>query len=76
MVFTGIDVPPTGSFECPNNKSAKCLPDIVNNLIDAEMQKGWLATLKTPPFSTFRMSPLGVAEGTYSGNNNKKVFNC
>jgi len=66
--FTGIDIPPTVSFECSNNKSAKCQPDIVKNLIDAEVKKGYLVgPFQKPPFSTFRVSPLGVAEGTYSG---------
>ena len=68
VFFTGIDVPPTISFECPNNKSAKCQPDIVNNLIDAEVQKRYLVgPFQKPSLSTFRVSPLGVAEGTYSG---------
>ena len=66
--FTDTDIPPTMSFECPNNKSAKCQPEIINNLIDAEVQKGYLVgPFQTPPFSTFRVSPLGVADGTYSG---------
>jgi len=65
--FTGIYLPPTVSFECPNNKSAKCQPAILNNSIDSEVKKGYLVgPFQTPPFSTIRVSPLGVAEGTYS----------
>ena len=66
--FTGISVPPLVSLECPNNMSAKSQPQVVNQLIGEEVKKGFLVgPFKTPPYPVYRVSPLGVAEGTYSG---------
>ena len=66
--YTGISEPPTITLECPNNMSANRHPEVVTKLIDEEVKKGFLVgPFETPPFSTYRVSPLGVAEGSYSG---------
>ena len=66
--FTGISKPPVASLECPNNLSAKAQPVMVSRLIMKEVKKGFLVgPFRTPPFSLYRVSPLGLAEGTYSG---------
>ena len=66
--FTGITDPPTQTLECPNNLSARSQPENVTRLIENEVKKGYLVgPFNTPPFSNYRVSPLGVAEGTYSG---------
>ena len=66
--FTVISEPPVASLECPNNLSAKAQPEIVSQLIMKEVKKGFLVgPFRTPSFSLYRVSPLGLAEGTYSG---------
>ena len=66
--YTGINNLPLKNLECPNNRSAKAQPDIVNQLISAEVKQGFLVgPFKNSPFSLYRVSPLGLAEGTYSG---------
>ena len=66
--FTGISEPPVTCLECPNYLSAKAQPEIVSQLIMKEVKKGFLVgPFRTPPFSLYRVSPLGLAEGTYSG---------
>ena len=66
--FTGIMDPPTHTLECPNNLSARIQPETVKTLIENEVKKGYLVgPFNTPPFSNYRVSPLGVAEGMYSG---------
>ena len=66
--FTGINEPPMITLEHPNNMSANSHPEIVTKLIDDEVKKGFLVgPFETPLFSTYRVSPLGVAEGSYSG---------
>ena len=68
--FTGISEPPlahVASLECPNNLSAKEQPKIVSQLIMKEVKKGFLVgPFRTPPLSLYTVSPLGLAEGTYS----------
>ena len=66
--FTWISLPIVVSLECPNNMSAKSHPQVVNQLIGDEVKKGFLVgPFKMPPFPVYRVSPLGVAEGIYSG---------
>ena len=64
--FTGITDPPTHTLECTNNLSARSQPETVTKLIENEVKKGYLVgPFNTPSFSNYRVSPLGVAEGTY-----------
>lgn len=42
-------------------------PAIVEELIESECGKGFLmGPFNTPPFSTYRVSPIGIATGKYS----------
>lgn len=53
--------------ECKNNLSAKLQPDCTLELINNEVQKGFMyGPFPCPPFQTYRVSPLGIAEGKYS----------
>ena len=66
--FTGISKPPVASLESPNNLSVKAQPKMVSRLIMKEVKRGFLVgPFRTPPFSLYRVSPLLLAEGTYSG---------
>ena len=65
--FTGINKPPKSTYECTNNLSARTDPHTVNALLHTELQKGYvIGPFHTPPFPTFRISPLGIAVGKYS----------
>lgn len=56
------------SIECKNNFSARSQPVIVSELVKAECEKGFVyGPFKSLPFKNYRVSPLGVAEGKYSG---------
>ena len=51
--YIGINNLPMKNLECPNNRSAKAQPEIVNQLISAEVEKGFLVySFKKPIFST------------------------
>lgn len=53
--------------ECRNLLSATQQPHAVKELILSEVQKGFLAgPFSSPPFSTYRVSPIGIAEGKYT----------
>lgn len=59
------DVP---TKECKNLRSATTNPDVVDTLIDSEVDKGFLhGPFDRLPFSSYRVSPIGVAFGKYSG---------
>ena len=56
--------------ECNNLQSAVRQPEIVQQLVDSEIRKGFLiGPFDTPPFDMYRVSPLGVAQGKYSSKN-------
>ena len=58
------------SKECRNNLSARLQEDIVSELIDKELRKGFIyGPFSKPPFTNYRVSPIGVAEGKYSKRN-------
>ena len=64
---TGISQMPDKTFECKNLLSASKYPDDVTNLIDNELQKGYIiGPFTEPPFDTYRISPIGIVEGKYS----------
>lgn len=54
--------------ECKNLQSAIRDPVTVKKLINSEIQKGFLCgPFKKLPFEQYRVSPIGVAYGKYSG---------
>lgn len=56
------------NMECKNLQSALKESDVVNQLIDSEVAKGFLiGPFKEPMFPNYRVSPVGVATGKYSG---------
>ena len=64
-MISDITVP---TKECSNLRSALERPDTVDSLIKSETQKGFLeGPFLKPPFARFRVSPIGVAIGKYSG---------
>jgi hypothetical protein len=43
-------------------------PETVDSLIEQEVQNGDIkGPFAAPPFSAYRVSPIGIAEGKYSG---------
>ena len=53
--------------ECNNNLSARLQGNVVTELIEKEVQKGFVyGPFSEPPFKNYRVSPIGVAEGKYS----------
>ena len=65
---TGISHFPTESFECKNLQSAIRDPQFVTTALISEVSKGYLiGPFDTPPFPVYRVNPIGVATGKYSG---------
>jgi len=64
---TKISVYPIRTHESKNNLSATRAPHVVDELLLKELDRGFLlGPFKEPPFTTYRVSPLGVAEHKYS----------
>ena len=60
--------------ECKNLLSAHKNPEVIDELLDQECKKGFLhGSFSEPPFESYRVSPLGLAIGKYSG---KKEAYC
>lgn len=56
--------------ECKNLQSALRQHDVVTQLLELEVSKGFISgPFDNPPFDSYRVSPIGVATGKYS---NKK----
>ncbi len=69
----GTTCPLSHNIICNNLQSALAEPDTVDNLIKKEVESGFMiGPFDTPPFETFRISPIGVATRKFSG---KKTFN-
>jgi hypothetical protein len=65
---TLVSTYPDVTKECRNLLSARQQPEIVTELVEQEHAKGFLlGPYKTPPWSVYRVSPIGVATGKYSG---------
>jgi hypothetical protein len=65
---TGVVNPPTQPLECRNLLSARQDPDFVTLAVHDECQQGYLwGPFTIPPFENYRVSPVGVAIGKYSG---------
>ncbi|RXN37603.1 poly [Labeo rohita] len=64
----GIEIKPDTSHISPNLQSALSEPNTVDTLIAKEVQEGFMiGPFKEPPFSPFRISPVGIATRKYSG---------
>lgn len=67
-MLTGINPLPEKSLECKNLQSALREPDIVDQLLQQELNKGYLlGPFDKSPFSVYRVNPIGIATGKYSG---------
>ena len=56
------------TMECKNLLSARNDPDTVDTLVAQEVERGYLrGPLPKLPFESYRVSPIGIAEGKYSG---------
>jgi hypothetical protein len=65
---TGVSIVPTEIFVCPNNRSAINDPEFVTSALQSEVDQGFMiGPYDDPPFATYRISPIGVAVGKYSG---------
>ena len=65
---TGLQVLPSESMECRNLRSAQAEAEFVTEALLLEVEKGYvIGPYATPPFPVYRVSPLGVAIGKYSG---------
>ena len=59
---------PECSFECKNLQSAKRYPVSTSELTESELNKGHIiGPFDTIPLSHYRISPVGIAVGKYSG---------
>ena len=65
---TGLTYLPEQSLQCGNLLSAKRQPESTKELIQTELDRGYIIGPYTkPPFPTYRISPVGIAVGKYSG---------
>lgn len=65
---TGLCSLPESTFECGNLISAKSKSESTTELLQAELDNGYIiGPFDKPPYATYRVSPLGVAIGKYSG---------
>ncbi|XP_063289463.1 uncharacterized protein LOC134573609 [Pelobates fuscus] len=70
---TGFVSLPTGVLECPNLQSALTDPDSICELLHKEISNGFMiGPFSTPPFTSWRTNPLGIATGKY--NNKKRLI--
>ncbi|XP_052398873.1 uncharacterized protein LOC127946375 [Carassius gibelio] len=66
--LAGLSNMPTFSFICKNLQSAIKDPQAVDDLMDKELEKGYMiGPFDQPPFKLFRINPLGVAVRKYPG---------
>lgn len=64
---TGIRELPSNSIQCKNLRSATSNKEAVCELIRSEVEKGYLnGPYSDIPYTTYRINPVGVAEGKYS----------
>lgn len=64
---TGIKFSSLSSYQCKNNLSARRDPEKTQELIENELQKGYLiGPFSESPFDLYRINPLSLAERKYS----------
>ena len=65
---TGFSHLPSSPLECKNNLSARNNPSLTEELIQTELEKGFLiGPFQKVPYSIYRINPIGIAERKYSG---------
>ena len=65
---TMVSFAPHVNIECKNLLSARRNPTDVRELIESECDQGFLyGPFSEPPFDKYRVSPIGLAVGKYSG---------
>ena len=63
-----INRPPSEPLECRNNLSARQSPEIVDQAVQRELDSDYVCgPFALPPFAIYRINPLGLAVGKYSG---------
>jgi hypothetical protein len=62
-----VDTKDLQSVECNNSILARQNPDVVDSLLKTEYVR---EPFSSPPFPTYRVSPLGIATHKYSGGKN------
>ncbi|VDI03029.1 Hypothetical predicted protein [Mytilus galloprovincialis] len=64
MLVSDVNLP---IYECKNSLTARKNPEVVTNLLQQEVDKGFLkGPFSQPPFLSYRVSPLGIATHKYS----------
>ena len=64
----GLQVMPESTYICNNLQSALSEPATVDRLLQKEVDDAFMiGPLSSPPFPSFRVSPIGVATRKYSG---------
>ena len=64
----GIKDPPKEQYECKNLQSALKEKVFVAAALKTELEQNYIiGPFSNPPFDNYRVSPLGVAIGKYSG---------
>jgi hypothetical protein len=65
--LTGVSDPPKITHECRNLLSARKNPKVTSELLQKELDNGYLiGPFQDPPFHSYRVSPLGLAERKFS----------
>lgn len=65
---TGISATHLESYEAKNLLSSLRNKNVVSTLLQDEISKGYvIGPFHSPPFETYRISPIGIAEHKYSG---------
>ena len=64
-LHTGLQELPTKTLECPNLLSARSQVEVTSQLIQSELDKGFIEGQFTN-FATYRVHPVGIAKGKYS----------
>ena len=64
---TAINNLPSTSWICKNNLSAIKEPTITDDLLQKEVEKGYvIGPFQTPPFDVYRINPISLAQKKYS----------
>lgn len=58
------------TYECKNALTARQNPLVVDELLNTEIQRGYVkGPFSSPPFESYRVSPLGIATHKYTDKN-------
>ena len=65
---TGLAYSPQKSLTCSNNLSCQNNMETAKDLMEYELSKGYvIGPFKKSPFQSYRINPISIAEGKYSG---------